>query len=501
LRQTIRLGEGDGYPVARYKLEGAQSRRVALVVPAGNRVLRNRAELTLIRRAAEALALDLVLVAGSPELAGLARSVGLRVARSEGLALRLRGRRAQLPGLARGSVASEGVPPPPQARRVTADEGQPRLQQAVALVGALAAVLVLALGFVVLVPSAAVTLDPVGNRADAEAEIVASMDVLGVDYSQARVPLRHVEIEAVGTETGQATGMQSVPDQHATGEVVFANKSTEAVAISKGTVVRTADGEPVRFYTLLDVEVPASFGAVARVPVMAFEPGPAGNVEALTIRAVEGEAGYRVDVLNDQPTRGGTDKRVSIVSLEDNDRLRATLMQRLQQESYSRLVSQLAVGEWVPPDTLELAIVEEAFDRRVDEPAETLSLTMTVRVSGLAVDGQATRDLMVSRLEAQSGGGREVNEGTLRVDQPVGKVDVAGQVVRFRATASAILVEPVDRRAVGTHLAGQDLQTALSWLGGEFDLRQAPQIRTSPSWWRRMPWLPTRISVELSGGL
>lgn len=497
MRETIRLGEGDGVAVARSKLQAATARHVALVLPPGNHSLRSRVDLTLIRRAAEGLSLDLVVVTGDAGLADLARSAGLRVVRSEGRALRTGAERA------RKAEPPRRMPAVRADIRASAARGSmpSRRQGVLALAGALVATLLLLVGCALLLPGATVALDPVGNRASAEAEIVASADVRGADPAQGGVPLRQVEIEVPGEETGQATGRKAMPDQHASGEVVLANKSTEAVTVAKGTVVRTTDGEPVRFYTLLDVEVPGSYGAVARVPIMAFEPGPIGNVEALTIRAVEGEAGHRVEVLNDQPVRGGTEKRASIVAQEDQDRLRATLMQRLQQEAYDLLVSQLAAGEWVPPDTLEVSIVEEAFDRQVDEPAETLRLAMLVRVTGLAVDGQATRQLMARRLEAQDGAQWVVNDATLRVEQPVGQVDVAGPVVRFRARASAMLVEPVDQREIGRQLAGQDPQSALDWLNAHFDLRQPPEIRTSPSWWRRLPWLPTRIRIELSGGL
>jgi len=355
-------------------------------------------------------------------------------------------------------------------------------------------------GLALLVPSATVVLDPKGSQATAEAQMLASTDVEQIDAERGWVPARLVEIEAVGEEEGQTTGMQSLPDQHATGEVVFANKTMEPIAVTKGTVVRTNDGEPVKFYTLLDVGVPGSYGATARAAIMAFEPGSEGNVEALTIRVVEGDAGYQVDVLNDKPTRGGSEKRIGIVAREDYDRLRAQLMQRLQQEAYGLVVKQLDEGEWVPPDTLEVAIAGEVFDKKLDEPSEMLRLTMKVRLSGVAVQGQATREIMARTLEARSKG-LVVNDVTLQVEQPVGTVAVEGQVVRFKARASALLVPAIDLRTVSAQIAGQDRQGALRWLSGEdgLDLRRPPEVRIQPHWWPRLPWLPSRISVQLSG--
>lgn len=504
MRETIRLGEQDSITVARSMLAAATIHRVALVVPAGCRALRNPVSMTLIRRQAEALGLDLVLVAGDGRLADLARQAGLRVASSEARAQRMRGTRAQAPALPRagaGAARQFGGPPTRAMGRGAVAGADSRWPSRLAALGvACAVVLLCALGLALTLPSATVVLDPIGMQASTELEVVASASAPQGELASGWVPTRLIEIELAGTEQTQATGRLGVADQRATGEVVFANKSTDPVTITKGTVVRTTDGEPVRFYTLLDVALPAAYGAVARVPIMAFEPGPAGNVEALTIRAIDGEMGFRAEVLNDEPTRDGSDKRVGIVTSEDCDRLRASLLERMQRDAYSALVGELEPQEWVPPDSLDLTIVEEAFDAKPQEPADTLTLTMTVRVAGLAVEGQATRGLIARHLEAQQGGGREVNDATLHVEQPLGRVDVDGQVIRFRARGGAVLVEPIDRRAVGIHLAGQPLHAATEWLASTFDLRDAPEVHMSPTWWPRMPWLSGRIRVELSGG-
>ena len=508
MREIIWLEEGDDASIVRYKLEHARSRRVALVIPPGSTLLQSEVGLILVRRFADALALDLVLVARDRAAVELARRVGLRTVASEGAAQRVRGRgpKDMLTRLQEVVPAAATRLPTLPIRRQT-ERGLRgllglQLGHIILLTMGCAVTFLSLAALMVLVPRATIVLDPKGSRETAHAELVARTDVERADSERGWVPARIVEIEAVGEEDGQTTGKQSIPDQHATGEVVFANKTMESATVPKGTVVRTNDGEPVRFYTLLDVDVPGSYGATARVPVMAFEPGPAGNVAALTIRVVEGEAAYKVDVLNDQPTRGGADKRVSIVSSEDHDRLRALLMQRLQQKAYGLLVQKLDPGEWIPPDTIEVAIAEEVFDQKVGEPAEALRLTMKVRVGGVAVQGQATRELMIRRLESH-GKGLVVNDATLQVEQPVGKALVEGQVVRFRARASAQLVRAIDLQTVSARLAGWDQRSALEWLSAEseYDLRQPPEIRIEPDWWPRLPWLPSRIKVQLSGEL
>ncbi|MGQ9682742.1 MAG: baseplate J/gp47 family protein [Anaerolineae bacterium] len=504
MRETVLLGENDSLADIRDKLAEVQARRVALVIPPRSTCLRSEVDLALMARQAQALGLDLVLVTHDRRIKEWARAHGLRTAaRAEGAQqMRARNPRRTVTGLAKPvqeAATAIRCQASIEARRRWADMGRLRQRVAVLILGG-GAVLALALGLVLLVPSASIELEPVGEYTEITMPVLASIGFQQVDYEQGAVPARIATIEVVGEESGQTTGRQSRPDQHATGEVVFANKTTEPVTVPKGTVVRTADGQTVRFYTLLDVEVPRSFGATARVPIMAFDAGPAGNVPALTIRQVEGELAFKVEALNDRPTEGGSEKRVGIVASQDYDRLRALLMQRLQREAHDLLVRQLGAGEWIPQDSLELVITEEVFDHPVDEPADMLNLIMKVRVSGVAVQGVYTRELLARMLEVKRGGGRVVNEATLKVEQPFGQARFDGQVVRFTARASALLMEPMDLKGLGQRFAGSTVEQAQQALSREHGLRRPPVIHVQPGWWPWLPWLPGKITVRLVGG-
>lgn len=514
MRETIHLGEEDSIFAVRQKLELVQSREVAVVVPAGHPAVRTELDLTLLRRAAEALALDMVLVTDDPALGGLARSLGLRTASGHGLF----GKRAKL---VHRATSGSGVRARPEGRtlartaslpvagRLAREWSMPSLRRptwqdltrhAALLAVVVAALWVVLLGLALALPSATVLLAPKGETARVEREVVASTTVQKVDIEKGRVPARQVQTEIIGAEEGQATGKRSAPDRHATGDVVLVNKTNEEVTVPKGTVVRTTDGTTVKFYTLLDVKVPAGYGATARVPVQAAEPGPGGNVDALTIRVIEGAPGYQVEVLNDKPVQGGNEKRVSIVAGEDQNRLRASLLQKLQQKAYEDLKARLSQGDWIPSDSLEVVIADESFDKKVGDEAEKVRLTMQVRVTGLVVDGQATRELLSQTLVSGGNGGLVVNEATLTVQQPVGTAQVQGDAVRFKASASATLVPAINLKAASSRIAGKDPEAAARWLAQECELSEPPRIEIRPSWWHRLPWMPSRIRVQLSGG-
>ena len=79
MQQVIYLEVEDELPAIRDLLEGAQAKRVLLVVPKGCRALRNAINLRVLRRYAANLALDVALVTRDSRTRQLAKEEGLAV--------------------------------------------------------------------------------------------------------------------------------------------------------------------------------------------------------------------------------------------------------------------------------------------------------------------------------------------------------------------------------------------------------------------------------------
>ena len=118
------------------------------------------------------------------------------------------------------------------------------------------------------------------------------------------------------TTTLPATGESSVPDQRATGGIVFANASTAPISLAAGTEIASDGG--VLFTLDEDVTVPAATGSIsgnAEGAVTAVEGGAVGN---LAQGALSGrhESGLFFSNRNGALT-GGTDRTITVVSEED----------------------------------------------------------------------------------------------------------------------------------------------------------------------------------------
>jgi hypothetical protein len=68
--------------------------------------------------------------------------------------------------------------------------------------------------------------------------------------------------------------------------------------------------------------------------------------------------------------------------------------------------------------------------------------------------------------------------------------------VNFHILVSRPIFADLDIASSQFHLIGKNIRAASAYLSTAFLLDGAPVIHTSPSWWRRMPFVPFRISVQ-----
>ena len=100
--------------------------------------------------------------------------------------------------------------------------------------------LALAVSAATFMPSATVTLSPVVMPVAASFAVTARPGLREIDYGKAIIPARRVQVIVSGHGSTPASGWVDVPDAHASGEVVFANRTSEPVHVPKGTIVRTS---------------------------------------------------------------------------------------------------------------------------------------------------------------------------------------------------------------------------------------------------------------------
>lgn len=492
MQQVIYLEVGDDLPAIRDLLEGAQAKRVLLVVPKGSHIFHEPINLRVLRRYASNLALDLALVTRDSRTRQLARTEGLAVLSSirRGQRGRWRGGKRRLSPAERAAVDRvDGL------RAGRGDIGYGDV--AILWIGRVLAVLLfvfflfLVLGLAaLLIPEASVTLVPYREVVEATLQIRADPEAEKSSLTDATIPARIIEAEVEQTGEIATISRKDAPDAPATGVITFINQAAAPLEILPGAVVRTATGTTVRFRTVTTATLESAIGATAEAEIEALEPGPVGNVDKATITEVEtASLRGRVRVINEQPTQGGGVKQVGVVTRADMDRLKAQLLQQLQQRAFMELQGQLGEQEFLPADSMTTEIMAEVYDQFLDAEADVLHLQMRILATGTAVDRANANLLAYEALEEMIPATYELQsvEITFGLDEENVRMD--GRSVIVEVSASAPLVVNIDRGAVRSTVAGLKADEAEQILVESFALDAPPAVEVLPEWIKRWEWL------------
>jgi hypothetical protein len=503
MQQVIYLELEDDLPAIRDLLEGAQARRVLLVVPKGSRTFHEPLHLRVLRRYAADLALDVALVTRDGRTRRLAGEEGIAVVatirrgrKGRWQSSRPRRSSAQQAVATRVDGLRSGRGDVGYGDRIIAWAG--RVLAVLLFVFLLALVVVLA---ALVVPQAKVTVVPYREVVEVDLSVRADPEAEKASLSELTIPARILEAQVEQTGEIATVNKKDAPDAPAVGTITFINQTTNPLEITPGAVVRTATGTTVRFRTVTTATLGASIGATSQAQIEALEPGPVGNVDKATITEVETPAlRGKIRVINEDPTQGGGVKQVGVVTRADMDRLKAQLLQQLQQRAYVELQSQLAEQEFLPPESMSVEILSEVYDQFLDAEADVLGMQMRILATGTAVDRananllayEALKDRIPATYALKS---EEITFGL------GDEASIDGRRVLFDVTASAPLVVGIEKGEVRSAVAGLTTDKAGQVLSESFALSAPPVVEVLPEWikrWKwlnRVPYLPFRIQV------
>ncbi len=492
MQQVIYLELEDDLPAIRDLLEGAQAKRVLLVVPKASRIFHEPINLRVLRRYASNLALDVALITRDGRTRQLAKAEGIAI-----LSSTRRGQRGRWrSGTPRRSSAERAAVARVDGLRAgRGDIGYGDV--AIVWIGRVLAValfvflLLLVLGMAaLLVPEASVTLVPYREVVEASLQVRADPEVEKPSLTDLTIPARIIEAEVEQTGEIATISRKDAPDAPGTGVITFINQAAAPLEILPGAIVRTATGTTVRFRTVTTATLESGVGATAEAEIEALEPGPVGNVDKATITEVE-TAGLRgrVRVINEQPTQGGGVKQVGVVTRADMDRLKAQLLQQLQQRAYMELQNQLGEQEFLPADSMTTEIMAEVYDQFLDAEADVLHLQMRILATGTAVDRANANLLAYEALKERIPATYELQSAEITFGLDEENVRMESRSVLVDVTASAPLVVDIDRGAVRSAVAGLKADEAEQVLVESFALDAQPAVEVQPEWIKRWEWL------------
>ncbi len=541
----VYLDAEDEITTAATRIRQADDDRVALVVPFGSRVATSRINFRLLAREATANGRRLDIVAPDASARALAASAGIPVFGSVGeyeaaldqpddegnigvpVAVVGAGAAGSVGAAAVAGFASTSRPDPGAVPDPgVADEREAELDAVVhrgrdvpvvkarrraPRAGLVAGLLILAGSLVaagaaafLFLPTAQISvtprIEPVGP---VDLTVRADPAVTAVDEDAMVIPAQTITIPVEVSSDFAATGKRTETTA-ATGGVRWRNCDPSAsYTIPDGTIVKTAGGIAftVDESVFLPVAVISGSGTNvnlrctnSEVAVTAVKPGPAGNVDAGTIRVVPARYNRTlITVTNPSPTTGGAKEEFTRVSTKDVEDALATL----QADLAAQFEVEVANPDRVPPASTafpETAVLGEATPTvdpttLVNQEVDTFALGLAADGTVLAVDEGPVATIAEAALADAVTPGYELVEGSTVVT--VGEGTVTGDVVSFPVSGTAKQVRPVDGATLLPMVLGLSEADARALLEPYGDV----EIVLWPDWSGSVPSFEQRVTL------
>lgn len=496
------------------RLDWTEERQVLLVLPQDGGVLQEGLDLVRLRRHVDRRRLEVGLVTADPEIARQAQALGIPVFATAATAQKSRrgwwrGRRRRervgIPTVGGATLAEWKKLPlmgeedreEMQRRMTPPSTWRHWLFRYAAIVLFFITMSLLFVAFSYVVPGATVTLEPETMPLRVTREVLVDPALEEVDDDRAAMPGRLLTVTQSWQTEVETTGTVEVPSATARGRVVFVNELAQEVPVPAGTRVSTSGGTNVVFQTLEAVTVPGVTGGTAEVDVVAIEPGPQGNVDVNQINRIQGSLSSQLEVRNLEPTTGGGVREEAAVAEADRTRLRSQVLQFLQAAAVAEMEAQLTEQEFLARDSLRIGeIYNETYSQFAGERAQRLALEIRADVVGTAVNTTEASGLVYQALAAEVPAGFALVPGSIDFESgEVLGVDDQGRVSLAMIGEGVVAADLEDLAPSIEAIAGQEPEIAVAYLYEQLPLRAVPTVDVWPTWFDRMPYLPTRIQT------
>lgn len=372
------------------ELIGAKGKQVVLEVADGVGLLNNEINLRLLKFYAEEEEKEIIIDTDDDELIDLARQAGidtLKMRRSP-----FSSKDEILPERAYQKAKIEIAASPERDDEMVEMEWihwPGRLQ--LAIIFALFS-LILACWWV-LQPRAIIMVYPKEQTVNFVAEAQIGTAYSSSELLEGKIPAKILEKDNQIKVQTVATGSKIVGVTPAVGRLTLINSTGQPVVLPKGSVVIGKAG--VRFLTDQDVLVPKRYTKYqdgiavgeeygrAEVGITAEKKGTVGNQPARSITTLSGKQQRFLKVVNPAPTRNGTDKRVTVVTLNDVKKGEAEAKRQMQLAGNEELAGFVGKEYLYLPELAKAEIIRVVNEPNIGAESEYVETTLDYRSSVL----------------------------------------------------------------------------------------------------------------------
>ena len=341
---------------------------------------------------------------------------------------------------------------------------------------------------------------------ETKTDIIIDNSVQQADAGTGHIPGQRVETEASKTATFDAKGKKDVGTK-ASGTITVSNRlgetvslpvgtrfdrssllslSTEAVSVPAATVTLNASGDVVVKPGTVSVHVEAGSSG----DQYNFSPGD------FIITSLTGTQRDKVTAANQAAFGGGESKTITILTNEDVDSARQSLLTQSTDELLQGLQKQ-SPNLTIIKEGVAVEVVESSTDKQPNEETEHFSLTAKIRARAIGFVPADYQSMVVARAQGSVPAGKQlvVNQDD-SIDTSIVKADVGQGQLSLAAILHTQMVVAIDQQSLASQITGKTVSDAQQFLGSQVGVVSAA-IQLQPSIRSSLPKEAKRITVEL----
>lgn len=341
-----------------------------------------------------------------------------------------------------------------------------------------------------------------------DANVTADPKATAVDEEKNIIPGSVVETAVSGSGKAPATGQKQIGDP-AKGKVVIYNLTDSRVSFSQGAAL-SANGLKFTLDSSVQIasqssSIGADFTTVIKpgksdsIGVTAAGIGPEGNLSAGTDLVVGNYQKSQVVARVEDAFAGGTSKNVTVVTLDDQKKLQAKVLNDLRQKAESDLQTKMTNDKKIISEALSVVDSKYTFNKQVNDQANEFTLNANVKLRGTAYSDADLKSMVSKLIKTNVPDGFELNLSGTETQADVAKVEKDGRLI-FKAKFRAQLLPKLNLEDLKKQMRGQgvnDVADKLKQMEGVMgsEIKISPSLPTPLA---RLPLLDKNISITVT---
>lgn len=274
------------------------------------------------------------------------------------------------------------------------------------------------------------------------------------DKTSGNIPAKIITDEVTGEKVKATSGTKLIGNK-AIGNIQIANGNGTFINLASGTVLTSSSG--FKFVTNSTASVsgqilPGSPGT-ANIDVTAADIGAQYNLAKGEIFSVGNYSKALVAGTSTADFSGGSSQEISAVSRDDQTNLEAELTTELSQNAKNNILAKITSDQIFVNELAGLDTKTANFDHKVGDQADSLKLSLTLNVTGIAADRAKLLEYAKDVLKDKTPGGYSLKE-----DQIDFKFTYAGLVdgkYNFNVTVGANFLPDINTQEIRNLTVGK----------------------------------------------